>query len=108
MEKRSNRRQFERSEIQIPVAYRRSGDGLCWTRTFDISAGGVKIRSMEPIPAGTRLELALHIPVTPRERVVASRGTVVWCRPDEGPNPVLICGIMFQRFIPELLNHLIT
>jgi hypothetical protein len=101
-----NRRKFQRNSVQIPVAYRRTGGGLCWTRTYDISAGGVKIRSLEPLNTGTPLEISIYIPAPRRDKVFQSQGTVVWCRPAGGGDATLTCGVSFQELLPDLLNYL--
>jgi hypothetical protein len=100
-----NRRRHHRNEVQIPVAYRRAGGGLCWTRSYDVSAGGVRIRSFEPLQTGTALELSLYLPGQHRDRVLVSRGVVVWCRENGDPDAALACGVMFQQMLPELLHE---
>lgn len=99
-----NRRKHPRNEMQLPIAYRRLAGGLCWTRSYDVSAGGIRMRSLEEIPAGTALEISVVVPAARRERVLSSRGVVVWCRRDEGPDAVLSCGVMFHNMLPELMK----
>jgi hypothetical protein len=100
-----NRRRHIRNEVQIPVAYRRTGGGLCWTRSYDVSPGGVRIRSFDPLQTGTALELSLYLPGPQRNRVLMSRGVVVWCHDNEAPGAALTCGVMFQQVLPDLLHE---
>lgn len=101
-----NRRRHQRNTVQIPVAYRRSGGGLCWTRSYDVSAGGLRIRSYEALKTGTPLELSLFVPGPHRDQVLTSRGVVVWCHDEGDPSAAMTCGVMFQNLLPEVLRYL--
>src|SRR5512143_416085 len=101
-----NRRRFARTEVQLPVAYRHRSGGLCWTRSYDVSAAGLKMRAMEPLSTGMPLELTLHVPLPRGEKVFHSEGLVVWCRPEGGQDAPQTCGIMFNQALLDVLEFL--
>jgi hypothetical protein len=101
-----NRRRFQRNPVQIPVAYRRLGGGLNWTRAYDISAGGLKIRSLEPLTTGTTLEISIYIPTPNREKVYTCKGTVVWCHSDGGSDNALTAGVCFLETLNDMMQYL--
>ena len=92
-----NRRRFQRRPIELPVAYRSPGGGTCWTRSCDLSAGGMRMRTLEPLRIGTALDLRLHLTVEGKERILSSHGTIVWCHNGEGKEPLRTCGVVFQN-----------
>jgi hypothetical protein len=68
-----------RLPLEIPVTFRRRGEpGLPLEgRTGDLSSGGLSLRLCHALPAGTVLELTLHLPRGP----LSAEGTVVWVEP---------------------------
>ncbi len=56
----------------------------------DLSVGGLKLRSDEALPEGTRLKLEVALDEVPIP--VAAVGEVRWCRPD---GAAWHCGLMF-------------
>ncbi len=59
-----NKRQFERLENELPVAYR-SVDGFITDWVTNISKGGLFINSRTPLPVGTTVRLIIQLPDTP-------------------------------------------
>jgi len=84
----SERREFRRYPIQLPLLHRPiapspSSAGVGWTR--DVSRGGLLLRLPQVLPPGTALELTLPTPTGP----LPVAGTVVWVAPPEARTPDL-------------------
>ena len=84
---RLNRYQYEntRQYLRLPAAWpikcqpQEVAGGQYVTRTKDVSAGGVAIDLPEMVPAGSHLNLEIHVPSL--NRVIAVKGQVVRCIP---------------------------
>ena len=70
-----NRRSSPRVVLGIPVAYR-SGDTITAVLTLNISKGGIGIRTMNPLPPGTRVRLRFRLPGARRE--IEAEAQVTW------------------------------
>ena len=70
-----NRRSSPRVVLGIPVAYR-SGDTITAVLTLNLSKGGIGIRTMSPLPEGTRVRLRFRLPGARRE--IEAEARVAW------------------------------
>lgn len=104
----AERRQWPRLRLDLQVSIRfASAEDAMSSQTFDISRGGVFIRSKQPRPEGTGVRLSLQV----GERTLVIGGVVVRVvRPGDGLEPPGI-GVMFTelstedgRFLEALLS----
>lgn len=97
--KYENTRQYLRLPTTWPVKCEPQTlqDNKFLYRTKDISAGGVSLHVQEMIPAGTLLQLEIHVP--PLGRSVSARGQVVRCLP--GRRTGFDLGIRFLEIDPK-------
>ena len=94
-----NRRASRRVSIALPISYR-AGQTIAGARTRDLGKGGVGIQTMEPLPAGTPIQVSFTLPAAPPEASVftgeiAAFGRVVW------NNRRIGMGIQFERLPAE-------
>lgn len=60
---RVQRRRWVRLQINLPVWLTRSGDGpVIEARTTDVSGGGIRVRSSQPLQRGERLTVQMAFP----------------------------------------------
>jgi type IV pilus assembly protein PilZ len=64
-----------RYQVDIPVDYE-TRDLFLGSRVTNISRGGLFIRTDNPLPVQTEVNLSLHLPED--DRVIQARGRVVW------------------------------
>lgn len=83
-----NRRMSARMAIGVPVTYR-SGDTLAGAVTLDIGKGGLAIRTMNPLPKGTPIQVRFKLPGTSAE--IDAAGQVAWSDRKVG------MGVQFER-----------
>ncbi len=96
---RKERRQFRRVPHPIDVRYHTFGWGESWTNAtlINLSAGGIRLRSDEPLEPGSQIELRLGLPNAPEP--LAVQGRVMWSQAlAAGANEH---GIEFQGGTPE-------
>ena len=89
----TNRRAGTRVSVSLPISFR-AGQTIAAAQTRDIGPGGVGVRTMEPLPAGTPLQLTLKLPGESRE--LSSYGRVVWSDRRVG------MGVQFDRLTAEV------
>lgn len=94
-----DRRQHERVAVDWSVDYR-NGDTFLFAYISDISAMGIFVRTPQPEPAGTRLNLRFSPPGGP---TLELEGQVIWINPprddgDPGRQPGM--GIQFVDLSP--------
>ena len=70
-----NRRTSTRVALGIPVAYR-FGNTIAAAMTLNLSKGGLGVRTMSPLDAGTKVRLRFRLPGSKRDIEAASR--VAW------------------------------
>jgi uncharacterized protein (TIGR02266 family) len=87
-----NRRTSERVPVAVPVSFQSRGV-IAGARTQDLSRGGVAIRTLEPLPLGTVLELTFRLPGSARD--VTATGRVAWSNQRVG------MGVQFERLTTE-------
>jgi uncharacterized protein (TIGR02266 family) len=92
-----NRRVSPRAPISLPVSYQAEG-ALRAARTQDLSRGGVAIRTMDPLPAGTQIELTFRLPGSNRD--INASGHVAWSDRRVG------MGVQFETLTSEALSAL--
>ena len=92
-----NRRVSPRAAISLPVSYQAEG-ALRAARTQDLSRGGVAIRTMDPLPAGTQIDLTFRLPGSSRD--ISASGRVAWSDRRVG------MGVRFETLTAEALNAL--
>jgi len=100
------RRQYERYETSISVDYS-SGDSFLCSYIQSISEMGIFIRSDNPMPIGTRLELRC----TPDGQTpIEVLGDVTWINPyrpfGDNLNPGM--GVRFRDLSPELRERIVA
>jgi uncharacterized protein (TIGR02266 family) len=70
-----NRRTGPRIMLAVPVSYQ-VGPAITAATTFDVGTGGMGIRTMEPLPRGTALDLVFRLPGQTLD--VRATGRVSW------------------------------
>jgi uncharacterized protein (TIGR02266 family) len=70
-----------------------AGGVISGARTQDLGRGGLAIRTMDPLPLGTLVELTLRLPGTSRD--VTAAGRVAWSDRRVG------MGLQFERLTAE-------
>ena len=70
-----NRRSSPRVVLSIPVAYR-FGDTITAVLTLNLSKGGIGIRTMNPLPSGSKVRIRFKLPGAKRE--VEADARVTW------------------------------
>jgi len=93
-----NRRASPRVPVAVPISYQSDGV-IAGARTQDLSRGGVAIRTMEPLPLGTIIELTFRLPGTSAD--ITAAGRVSWSDRRVG------MGVQFDKLTSEaqqLLN----
>lgn len=100
-----DRRLHERYATEIQVDYR-SGENFLFSYIQNISEMGIFIRSNEPLPVGSDLDLRFH---PDGEEPLEIRGQVVWVNPvrpiGENINPGM--GVRFENLTPELRERVV-
>lgn len=98
-ESSADRRSHERFDTELSVDYA-NGDNFLFSYIQNISEMGIFIRSLQPLPVGTRLTLRFG---AEDERPLELAGEVVWINPirtmGENPNPGM--GVRFVSLTPE-------
>lgn len=90
-----NRRASRRVSIALPVSYR-AGQTIAGTRIRDIGKGGVGIQTMEPLPAGTPIQVSFTLPAAQPAGAtftgeISAFGRIVWS------NRRIGMGIQFEK-----------
>jgi len=62
MKSMSDRRKYPRVPISVKVTNRSNGGGFAYYQASNISSGGMYLKSEQPLPKGTKLELAFSLP----------------------------------------------
>jgi uncharacterized protein (TIGR02266 family) len=70
-----NRRSSPRVTVGLPVWYQ-SGDTIAAATTHDVGKGGITVRTMNPLPKGTALQVRFRLP-NGRSDIEAA-GCVIW------------------------------
>ena len=87
-------RKHERTSLVVTVDWQVLGsEDVIWSMTGDISAGGIRVKTLTPAEEGAELEVALQI--TKDEEPLRVPARVAWVRLDEE-----FCG-MGLSFQPE-------
>ncbi len=87
-----NRRNTPRIAVAVPVSYQ-AGGAISGARTQDVGRGGVAIRTMEPLPLGTSIELTFRLPGSSKD--ITAMGRVAWSDRRVG------MGVQFERLTAE-------
>jgi type IV pilus assembly protein PilZ len=100
------RRLHERFETSIAVDYS-SGDTFLFASLQNISTMGIFIRTEQPAPVGTQLDLRFH--VDDGEPLVL-RGVVTWINPirTHGDNPNPGMGVKFTNLTAESREQVVA
>ena len=70
-----NRRVSTRTAIGVPVTYR-TDETLVGAVTLDVGKGGLAIRTMNPLPKGTSVQVKFRLPGAPAD--IDAAGKVAW------------------------------
>lgn len=70
-----NRRMNTRMELGVPVTYR-TGETIAGAVTLDVGKGGLAIRTMNPLPKGTTVQVRFRLPGLGAE--IDAAGRVAW------------------------------
>ena len=92
-----NRRATVRLPVAVPVSFQ-AGGTIAGARTQDIGRGGVAIRTMEPLPLGTQIELTFRLPGSSRD--ITAAGRVAWSDRRVG------MGVQFEKLTTEAQQFL--
>ena len=87
-----NRRTGPRIMLAVPVSYQ-VGPAITAATTFDVGTGGLGIRTMEPLPQGTALDLVFRLPGQTLD--VRATGRVSWSDRNVG------MGVRFERIAAD-------
>ena len=87
-----NRRAGARVDVAVPISYR-VGQTIAAAQTKDISRGGLGIQTLEPLDAGTPVQLSFKLPGLPQE--ISASARVVWRDRRAG------MGVQFDKLFPE-------
>lgn len=87
-----NRRGKPRIPVAVPVSFQ-AGGVIAGARTQDLGRGGVAIRTMDPLPLGTLIELAFRLPGSARD--ITAAGRVAWSDRRVG------MGVQFEKLTSE-------
>lgn len=104
-----DRRIHERVLVDIEVDYK-ADDTFLFAYITDISAMGIFIRTNNPEPEGTRLNLTFRLPAQAGGAPLALEGEVIWInppRPDDGENRSPGMGVQFVDLSHEQRDHLL-
>jgi type IV pilus assembly protein PilZ len=100
------RRQYERFETLISVDYS-SGDTFLFSYIQNISEMGIFIRSDNPLPIGTTLQLRF---APDGQEPIELTGEVTWVNPyrpfGDNLNPGM--GVRFRELSPELRERIVS
>jgi type IV pilus assembly protein PilZ len=100
------RRQFERYETSISVDYS-SGDTFLFSYIQNISEMGIFIRSDDPFPIGTVLQLRF---APEGQEVIELTGEVTWVNPyrpfGDNLNPGM--GVRFRDLAPDMRERIVA
>ncbi len=83
-----NRRAGPRIMLAVPISFQ-VGQAITAATTFDVAPGGLGIRTMDPLPQGTALDLVFRLPGQTAD--VRATGRVSWCDRNVG------MGVRFER-----------
>jgi len=87
-----NRRANPRIPVAVPISFQ-AGGVIAGARTQDLGRGGVAIRTMEPLPLGTMIELTFRLPGSSRD--ITAEGRVAWSDRRVG------MGVQFEKLSSE-------
>jgi type IV pilus assembly protein PilZ len=101
-----DRRQYERFETSISVDYS-SGDTFLFSYIQNISEMGIFIRSDDPLPIGTMLQLRF---APDGQEPIELRGEVTWVNPyrpfGDNLNPGM--GVRFNELEPDMRERIVA
>ncbi len=83
-----NRRASHRMPVAVPISFQ-AGGVIAGARTQDLGRGGVAIRTMDPLPKGTLIDLTFRLPGSTRD--ITAAGRVTWSDRRVG------MGVQFER-----------
>lgn len=92
-----NRRANPRVPIAVPISFQ-AGSVVAGARTQDVGRGGVAIRTMDPLPLGTEIELTFRLPGSNRD--ITATGRVAWSDRRVG------MGVQFEKLTAEAQVYL--
>jgi uncharacterized protein (TIGR02266 family) len=87
-----NRRSSPRVPVAVPISFQ-TGGVIAGARTQDVGRGGLAIRTMEPLPIGTQIELTFKLPGSSHD--VTALGRVSWSDRRVG------MGVQFEKLTPD-------
>lgn len=100
----ADRRTFERFPARLSVDYS-SGDTFLFSYIQNISEMGIFLKSEDPLPVGTNLELRFGT-----DDPLEVSGEVVWVNPlrpgGDNPNPGM--GVRFRALTPDLRERIVA
>jgi c-di-GMP-binding flagellar brake protein YcgR len=104
---KENRRHI-RIDADLEVTYRIVNDyARSWSRSIDISKGGIRLPSNQKLPIGTILQLEIHTALS--FKPLTMRGCVVWVNEQNDGKFLFEMGIKFINILPDdlrILYHL--
>lgn len=87
-----NRRANGRVRVAVPISLESEG-AITAARTQDMGRGGVAVRTLDPLPMGTVVELTFRLPGSPKDIIAAGR--VAWSDRRVG------MGVQFERLTTD-------
>ncbi|MFI5290361.1 MAG: TIGR02266 family protein [Polyangia bacterium] len=100
----ADKRQHPRVPVSLTVSYPSKG-ALAQDLISDLSPGGVFIRTSQPLPIGTEIEL--QVVLGDEEPPIGVRGKVVWLRSGQAATQEGM-GIRFTGVMGEVLAELVS
>ena len=94
------RRRYARIRSFSLVAFDDTDFGACMGRTLDISPGGMRVETFDPVPPGAKREIEVAV----GDRIFVTQGTAVHSeKPRKG---AYSAGIRFDRLRPDIVGAL--
>jgi uncharacterized protein (TIGR02266 family) len=97
----TDKRQHPRTPVALTVAYASQGE-LQMDLATDLSPGGIFIRTSNPLPVGTDLDLT--VVVAPTGLRISANGRVTWLREEERPQGM---GVEFTGVLGAVLAEMV-
>jgi len=102
---RKETRRHIRFDADLEVTYRVVKDyARIWSRSIDISKGGIRLPSAHKLPVGTVLQMEIHTALSIKPLAIS--GCVVWMNERNAARFPFEMGIKFVKILPSDLRVL--
>lgn len=109
----AERREYERHSVMLYLAVYEQGADTALGQIVDISLGGMRLISAQPIDVNVRMHLVIDISLeSGRKGKLAIEATSVWAKEDDNPG-LYVSGFQFiglsqdgKDFVQSIINEL--